>query len=148
MVIVMQGISGSGKSTWIQNSLPEALVVSADHFFMVPEGYVFDPAKLPLAHADCLRKFAVCVQDSMGDPRPIVVDNTNTSIAEMAPYCALALAYGHQLKVVSVLCNPFQAAKRTAHGTPLKAVLAQHRRLLRTLDEMPPWWPQEVVEAV
>ena len=33
-VIVMQGVSGSGKSTYIKNNLPNATVVSADHFFV------------------------------------------------------------------------------------------------------------------
>lgn len=33
-IIIMQGVSGSGKSTYIKSTFPAATVVSADHFFI------------------------------------------------------------------------------------------------------------------
>lgn len=142
----MQGVSGSGKSSWIRANVPDAVVVSADHFFLDKEGqYNFNPAQLGTAHAECLKKFCTLVQTSGTEGRTVVVDNTNTSISEMAPYCALALAFGRPLKVVTLLCDPVKAAQRNAHGTPLKSVLAQHKRLVTTVAELPPWWPCEIV---
>jgi predicted kinase len=34
-VYVMMGVPGSGKSTWIRNNVPGALVASADHYFEI-----------------------------------------------------------------------------------------------------------------
>lgn len=150
-VIVLIGVSGAGKSTYIKENFSVVDihgVYSADHFFMKDGEYVFDPAKLPQAHKSCLRRFTEAVQKMQGKGY-LIVDNTNTSVMEMAPYCALALAYGHELELVAIHCDPVAAARRNVHGVPEVAVMRQHSRMLHTLAKsenggyanLPPWWP-------
>jgi predicted kinase len=141
-VIIMCGISGSGKSTRAAKFYPKAMVVSADHFFMVDGEYRFDPSKLPQAHGACLRNFVMCLQ---GDADMVVVDNTNTTVAEVAPYAALALAYGYDLKVEILKVDVETAAARNLHGVPKAGIVKMAERLEALKDSLPPWWPCEEV---
>lgn len=140
MVIIMLGVPGSGKSTHAKAlQLP---IVSADDAFVGDDGvYRFNPADLPKAHASCLRRFVELVQHGMD----VVVDNTNTSVAEIAPYAALAQAYGHELRLLRVECDPEVAATRNVHGVPAETVRAMHARLAATVKLLPPWWPLETI---
>lgn len=132
IVTILQGISGSGKSTFARTL--SADVVSADNHFMVDGEYRFDPSRLPDAHAECLMTFLACLSSG----RNVVVDNTNTTAVEVAPYYALAQAFGADVEIVRVACDPATAAKRTTHGVPEAAVYAMHRRLESFSG--PPWW--------
>jgi predicted kinase len=148
-VKILCGVSGSGKSTYIKNHFPDADVCSADHFFLTDEGdYLFDPRKLPQAHAKCLRDFVYLVSTTPhGDRVPVVVDNTNTTVGEVAPYAALALAYGHDLEIIIVQAEPGMAHSRNTHGVPVQGVMGQHNRLVKLADQLPPWWPVTKVDA-
>lgn len=110
-ILVLSGLPGAGKSTHVQQLIADACArgqaaaaVSADDFFIQPDGaWVFDPAKIGDAHAACLQRFIAHCQAR--DLDVCIVDNTNLSIAEIAPYMAIAQAYGHQAKVVTIKCN-------------------------------------------
>lgn len=143
-VVIYCGIPGSGKTTLAKATYPNAPYCSADKYFEDANGvYRFDPSKLGAAHASCLQKFADMVRNYMSPV--IVVDNTNTTIAELAPYAALALAYGHDLEIVTLNCNPETAYSRNKHDVPYAAVKAMADRLHKR--EMPPWWPQTQVNT-
>ena len=138
-VILYRGISGSGKSTLAQ-AHPYAYVVSADNFFMVNDQYKFEAYKLPQAHSECLRLFVEAIHEDQGQ---IVVDNTNTTIQEIAPYAALALAYGYRLSVVTLLCNPAEGWKRNAHNVNADVIVEQDRKLRST--QIPRWCNHDVI---
>ena len=144
MVIILRGPSGAGKSTY-SKKLKGALVVSADDFFMKDGEYLFDPKKLPEAHGQCLRRFAHAVSSPDSKHDLIVVDNTNTTAVEVAPYAALALAYGHEMKIVNFIGDAVKAARRNVHLVPAPAVVAMAERMEAQSKMMPPWWPQETV---
>lgn len=91
-VIMMSGVPGSGKSTLVARRWPGAVVFSADAYFMVDGEYRFDPSRIGEAHCGCLRSFTETLQ--VADVEVLVVDNTNLSVSEIAPYAALAQAYG------------------------------------------------------
>ena len=80
-VIIPRGGSGAGKSTWIERTHPEALIFSADAFFINEEGvYGFDVTKLGEAHAWCFKSFINCCQSLVDDGEGVedtvaVVDN-------------------------------------------------------------------------
>jgi predicted kinase len=137
------GLPGAGKTTRIKRDHPHAVTCSADDFFMQGGEYRFDVSKLSEAHGSCLRNFVSLLQDSMPQ---IVVDNTNTTTAEVAPYAALAQAHGYALEIVTVACPPEAAHARNVHGVPLAAVNAMSDRLAKR--ELPPWWPHRTVEAL
>ncbi len=161
-VIILSGLPGSGKTTWARNNFPGALILSADDYFMVAGEYRFDPMKLGAAHAACQRKFMRHVvlwerddeDDSCWESWPkatqdwvLIVDNTNTTITEIAPYAALALAYGHEMEIVSISCDPAKAAERNIHGVPPLVVGQMVQRLRDLQAQLPPWWPWRKVVA-
>jgi predicted kinase len=139
-VIVLQGLPGSGKSTFARQL--NGLIASADHTFETPTGYQFDPSRIGEAHNNCFRAVIEALQ--RGEPL-VIVDNTNTSVAEMAPYMLAAGAYGYEAKVLRVLCSVETALERNVHGVPEPAIRAM-AEALETV-ELPPWWMLETVKA-
>lgn len=139
-VVILSGISGSGKST-IAAALAanaengKAVICSADDFFMQDGTYKFDFTKRGAAHAACLRKFVALITECEND---IVVDNTNTSAVEIAPYVALAAAYGVECEIVTILIDPVVAAQRNTHGVP-EAGCKRMDAALRS-RQLPPFW--------
>jgi predicted kinase len=105
---------------------------------MVKGNYCFNPARLGEAHAQCLRRFLGAVSRKEN----VVVDNTNTSLLELAPYVSLAQAYRYDLELIYVECSPELSAARNTHGVPAETVGKMHRALQETLKSIPPWWPQ------
>ncbi len=85
---------------------------------------------------------------AVADPRnTVVVDNTSTTAVEVAPYASLALAYGHELRVVTLKVDPEVAHERNVHGVPLEGIRAMARRLEESTGQLPPWWPEEVISG-
>ncbi len=55
--IILSGISGAGKSTYIDERYPTAPMCSADTYFTTDGVYKFDATRLGEVHAQCLRWF-------------------------------------------------------------------------------------------
>ena len=155
LVVVLRGVSGSGKSTLADTLEREALLtaptdgrevltVSADDYFTDKDGgYHFDPSKLGDAHGLCLRRFTnfLLLQTAHGAPEAlVVVDNTHTTVAEAAPYMALAAAYGFEALLVTLDFDPRKAAARNVHGVSTEGVDAQYQRLTAETRRLPPFW--------
>jgi hypothetical protein len=168
MVIILRGISGSGKSYIVRNfvdnrpltasSSPAArflsqmrmplnfTVFSADDYFMVGDEYKFDPKYLPVAHESCLRMFCGKLERSTNVSTAdvgIVVDNTNTTLVEVMPYLALAQAYGHETHVITLISDPAICAMRNQHGVPYTNVMYQDLHLKQSVLE----WPQRLARV-
>lgn len=143
-VKILCGVSGSGKSTYIAKHFPTATVCSADHFFLDDRGeYCFNPKLLHKAHSECLLKFVqhlISPGLTGGQVGVLVVDNTNTSMQEIAPYAALANAYGYDTEIVLLQADPVEAHRRNQHCVPLKSVMGQFDRLRGLERSLPPWW--------
>jgi energy-coupling factor transporter ATP-binding protein EcfA2 len=161
LVVVLRGVSGSGKSTLAEKLLEAcpgdgARISADDHFYRLDKAtksYVYDfkPAELSIAHAKCLRDFTRWVQCSpradLGHPLDVgtpselvVVDNTNTTVAECAPYMALAAAYGWEAVLVTLDVAPETAGPRNVHGVSLEGVEVQDFRLHKGNESLPPFW--------
>ena len=148
VVIVLSGISGSGKSTLAKQLAelePATAVISADDFFMEEGFYRFNPKKLGDAHAQCLRDFTEYLLQ--GGMHLIVVDNTNTTNWERAPYMALGMAYGYATWLVLVEEDAATAYARNVHAVPRAAIEGM---LARMEEEEPPrnWQCQTLLDGM
>jgi predicted kinase len=153
-VIITIGVPGSGKSTYVREHFPAGKVYgcySTDDFFMKDGEYVFDGKQIGAAHAWNTRRAIEAFQDTKDSDSDgyIIIDNTNTTAIEIAAYAQPALAYGHEVELLVVHCDPKVAAARNTHGVPKEAVLRMHKRMMNTLSKSPegyyrslvPWWP-------
>jgi hypothetical protein len=57
----------------------------------------------------------------------------------LSPYYLVAKAYGADVKIVRVVCDPEVAAARNAHGVPE----AEVRRIAAVMEDPPPYWDCE-----
>ncbi len=142
-VILMSGISGAGKDTYLkQRFTREAKVVSADDYFMRDGVYTFSPSQLPAAHGKCLRDFneVISMPVSFHDvlPHDLVVNNTNLTTEELAPYVALAAAYSFKVELVTIHVEPHIAAARSLHVNAINVLKGMHDRLMAR--KLPPFW--------
>ena len=124
-VIILRGSPGSGKSTYIRNHLPGAVVCSADDFFIKNVGgkqtYVFNPTQLGAAHNQCFN----CFKQAIGDNEPlIVIDNTNIFRQHYQKYVDYARMNGYDV-YQKVLKTSF----KNVHNVPDTAVERMKKNL-------------------
>lgn len=138
---IMRGIPGSGKSTEADRILEDqgGSALSAD---LYPGLYTHDengdikinPHLLGAAHGECIRGAVASLMQ--GDS--VIIDNTNLTVAECAPYVALGLAYGADVEIVGVGCDPDVAYKRQTHGVPRHVHMGMVERF-KAFDPPPHW---------
>lgn len=122
-VIILRGVSGAGKS-----SLAEILeaqgfvVVSADNFFVKDGAYDFDRTKLTKAHHWCYDQYTKALEAGLN----VVVDNTNTTEAEVNRYLEKAVYFGYTVRVVTV---ENWSQTDSIHNVPQDIREAQAKRL-------------------
>ncbi len=132
---VMRGVQGSGKSTLtadIKLARPDAIICSADKFFVDPLTgmYEFDFSKLGLAHAWCFEKFREAVA---ADDTTIILDNTNIRVAHFIKYVEYAETYGYQTIICQCdLVDADAGAERNLHGL-------EANKIQRGIDGFEPW---------
>ncbi len=156
-MIIYRGLPGAGKDTHIaqfQKALAlehcDLKVFSADDFwYRNPERtYQFDPKRIGEAHTSCFSGVLNCLehrfQFGCQHPAPyIVVNNTNISAYEIAPYIALANSYGLDHQILTIWCDPMVAARRNIHQVPVEVVFSMYQRLLE--ENLPPLWKHQIV---
>lgn len=161
--IIMMGASGSGKSTYVQQftkdgavRLPALIngellvenrtyVLSVDDLTFDEHGN-FNAGALSSGHAACLAKFIEACMRLKGEEATVIVDNTNTTPWEVAPYIQAhqALIRGDDIEVVAVVTDWMDCAQRVQankHFTPPGVVRRMTQQLNKTLDDYPPFYP-------
>lgn len=144
-VLIMRGIPGSGKSTYVRDRIrnygdEQAEVCSADDFFMKGGTYAFDATKLGEAHAECFKSF---MRAMAFDRALIVVDNTNIRAWELAGYVQVAKHCGYEVEIVRLDVAPGIAAERNVHGVPYDSVI----RMAKNVEWLPRGLGEELVVA-
>lgn len=155
-VIILRGISGAGKTWWIEDHVREQSrdisgdsnllfpVCSADHYHLKVGGgrYDFRPENQGQAHLACLEKFFYVLWDKK-DFHTMFVDNTNTTTTEMAPYIQLALLHGLPVRIVRVHASFETACRRNVHAVPPATIWRMHQNILT--ERLPSHWPSEEI---
>ena len=121
-MVVMRGLPGSGKSTLvsaISRLYPEAVICSADQYFMKDGKYEFDASLLKFAHQQSQDKARAACE---AGERLVVVDNTGVKRWELVNYFRMA-----QINFYTVILleprtpwrfNVNQLAAKNTHGVP------------------------------
>ncbi len=92
IIYINRGIPGSGKSTKAKTLAPKENIFSTDDFWMKGGKYVFEGAKIKVAHEWNQERVEKAMQD---EKTPLVVDNTNITYKSYSKYISLAKAYGY-----------------------------------------------------
>lgn len=148
IVRIMRGLPGSGKSAFVANYYPGALICSADHYHINPvtNAYSYNPENTRAAHDACFLQYMRYLNgaDLVADGQILVVDNTNTTIAEVAPYYRLAEISGSDVDVEIIrLVVPFEVAcARNIHGVPPETIWKMYLNLLN--EKLPPWYRERI----
>jgi len=126
IVLIMRGLPGSGKSTFIEKNFPRAWICSADDYFNSTGNYIFVKKDLGLAHRRCKNLFQMALENSL---HFIVVDNTNTEIWEFETYLQLAKNYSYQAFVVNLEIDLETALQRNIHKVPVDKIFDMAERM-------------------
>lgn len=124
-LIILKGVSGSGKSTFANLIAYPACICTADDFFIDKDGnYNFDPAKLGQAHKACQAKFDDALKDDI--ITNIVIANTNTKPSDYKYYVDKAEKAG--LRVFYVVMENRNNTK-DVHNVPDEALERQEKAI-------------------
>jgi len=151
-VYILRGVSGSGKSTFARTLSDNRVILSSDDFWTLggtDYKETFDFKKLGEAHAWNLRRYIDFLTGVMFVPGDfdIIVDNTNTTIAEIAPYYAVAQAFGVPTEIISLDTDPKVAFERNVHGVPEAAHRRQTDNFRRNTSQIPSYWNHRIVHG-
>ena len=102
-LILIRGISGTGKSSLAESLAPASQIFATDDFFMVNGEYKFDTDMLSKAH---LWNQSRVRRAMVADISPIVVPNTSAKFWEMKAYVSLAKAHGYDIEFAEPNWHP------------------------------------------
>lgn len=152
-VVVMQGLPGAGKSTIARKLKHEFIsenqechIFSSDSFHMENGVYTYKQERAAKAHGRCLHMYArflmANIPDTLDPHRLLIIDNTNTTVAEIAPYIALAHAFDWRAHVLRVSCDVETAVVRNTHGVPMSTLIKMQANIWQF--NPPAWWEIQV----
>lgn len=120
-MIILRGISGSGKSTKAKELVQDGVVLGTDAFW--GPDYQFDAERIREAHQWNQQRVREALETGVS---PIIVDNTNISMFEFRPYVEMAIEYGYDVEYAEPdtpwKFNAEELAKRNQHNTPVDVI--------------------------
>lgn len=130
-VVLMRGLPGSGKDHFASLNFKDknAVICSADDYFIRDGLYEFNQETLGAAHRYCLKKFikALLRRDPL-----IVLSNTNTVYSEMRDYIEYASEASYTIRLqepdTDWKRNPEGCYMRNCHGVSLETIQAMAKR--------------------
>jgi len=127
-LILIRGITGSGKSTYAKDCYPRHIHLEADMFFINEDGeYRYDPHMIKYAHEWCFQTAAILLRNG----KSVVVSNTFTRIWEMEKYIYVAKKVGINFNVIR-MNNEF----KNTHNVPNDVIQSMKDRFEDYVDEI------------
>ncbi|NBT36218.1 MAG: hypothetical protein EBT03_11920 [Betaproteobacteria bacterium] len=120
-LFIIRGLPGAGKTTLGETVAPGA-TFSADNFFEGPEGYRWDPTKLPEAHAACLSAVKQALENRVSR---VAVANVFQKLEHIRPYLKLAKDAGYTVFVIDLFDQGMtnqELATSCRHGVPAATI--------------------------
>jgi len=127
-VIILRGVSGSGKSSFTELIAEPKIICTADDFFMVDGVYKFDQGKLWEAHKACRMKFLQALENPHVEN--IVVANTNCNPFDFQGYETHAKTAGARITHI-IMENRHNHP--SVHNVPTDVLERQEQTLLQNL---------------
>ena len=131
-LIILRGVSGSGKSTFAKKMVKEqnAVSCSTDEFFVDKNGYYeFNQRLLSEAHSWNRGRI---YQAMKMNTDTIILDNTNTQKWEYGAYIEMAERFGYEVEEITIGGTSEneikQYANRNKHGVSLDIIRKQAKR--------------------
>ena len=125
MLIIVRGIAGSGKTTFVKKTFPGAAHYEADMYFEQGGEYKFDASKLKEAHNWCRKRVYDCIRNG----KTVVVSNTFTQAWEVYPYISYALLYNEATILIEL--TTFYGS---VHSVPQEVIDKQTARFISNVD--------------
>lgn len=144
-LIIVRGIPGSGKTTFVKNlqvyDNPElSFHFEADMYFEKfnplsgQTDYDFKPSQLGKAHAWCQEQ----TKRALTNGCKVYVSNTFTTLNELVPYLEMATGLGAKIEIHEMSEIPVVEGKRKSiHDVPQDVI---DKMLQRWLNELPSPW--------
>lgn len=143
----MRGLPGAGKDHWIKEyqtkhyQFPQHWIIcSADHYHMVNGVYQYKPERAREAHDECLGQYLTAL---LQPTDVIFVNNTNSTLLELAPYYRLAEYHKAEVKIIQVMCDFQVACRRNVHDVPPRTIWKMYQNILT--ERLPGHWPVEII---
>jgi len=147
VLVVMRGVSGSGKSSKAKELGQGGIILSTDDFWG-PE-YAFDPTRIKEAHQWNQQRAFDAIRKGIS---PIVIDNMNLQAFEARPYVEAAKNAGYKV-IIAEPDSPWwkrfnpnmsdeekeqfaqELFKRNRHGVPLETIRTMLERWQHGITE-------------
>jgi len=139
LVAIMRGVSGSGKSTFINtlaDMMPDVniMVHSTDDLWMVDGKYCFDFKLLGEKHRQNADNFKESLEIGID---VVICDNTNIRAREYNKY--VTMAKEHNYKVIEIVFYPSSLkdhVARNTHNVPEDVLDSMRGKLLKNLEDV------------
>lgn len=130
-VIILRGLPGAGKTTWVaQNAPKDAVVCSADHWFQKDGQYVFNREQLGDAHRECQVRFEAALANKA---ETVIVDNTNLVNRDMVFYVEMALIHKYDVEIRTIKVDPTTSLTRNIHNVPADTIARMQANFMKPL---------------
>lgn len=123
-LIILRGLSGSGKSEKAKKLVGNGAIHSTDSYFVQKGKYVFDGSKLGRFH--CLNLLA-SIRSMKKGVSPVIIDNTNVVSRHCEKYVEAGKKYGYKITVIEPdtpwAFNVEELIKRNKHGVSADSIV-------------------------
>ena len=118
-LILVRGLPGSGKSTYVKNNYSEFKHFEADMYFTKNGVYTFDPYKIKDAHDWCFTE----VTKNLINGENVAVSNTFTQFWEIQRYYDFCIDNGISMTVIEIYTQ-----FKNIHNVPTVAIQRMKER--------------------